>query len=149
MEINLNKINYLQIRTKLKWIKYCVLPAVGNDNANGNGNANSNIFNIKDTKLFVSVLTLSARNNQTLSKLLSKGLERSVYQFEYKTKSESRNMLFISVYSDQDVDSKRLKTRRYYLPKGIFDNYNVIINGKDFYDYPIDSDIKRYEEFKI
>ena len=27
-------------------------------------------------------------------------------------------------------------------------NYNVIINGKNFYDQPIDSDIKRYEELR-
>ena len=28
-------------------------------------------------------------------------------------------------------------------------NYNIIINGKNFYDQPIDSDIKRYEEIRI
>ena len=41
---------------------------------------------------------------------------------------------------------KKLKTRRYYLPKGIIKNYNVIVNGKNFYDQTIDSDTKRYEE---
>ena len=35
-----------------------------------------------------------------------------------------------------------------YLPKGIIKNYNVIINGENFYDQPIDSDIKRYEEIR-
>ena len=34
----------------------------------------------------------------------------------------------------------------YYLPKGIIVNYNVIINGKNFYDQAID--IKRYEEIR-
>ena len=29
---------------------------------------------------------------------------------------------------------------RYYLPKGITKNYNVIINEKNFYDQRIDSD---------
>ena len=28
------------------------------------------------------------------------------------------------------------------------DNYNIIINGKNFYDQPIDSDIKLYEEIR-
>ena len=41
---------------------------------------------------------------------------------------------------------KRYKTLRYYLTYGINKNYNVIINGKNFYDQPIDSEIKRYEE---
>ena len=27
-------------------------------------------------------------------------------------------------------------------------NYNVIINGKNFYDQPIDSDVKQHEEIK-
>ena len=94
-----------------------------------------------------------------LSKLFSKGFERSVYWNEYKTKSENKNTineyryffesnfvgvnrLFVLVYSNQDADSKRFKTRRYYLPKGIIKNYNVIINGKNFNDQAIDSDMK-------
>ena len=34
------------------------------------------------------------------------------------------------------------------MSKGIIKNYNVIINGKNFYDQAIDSDIKRYEEIR-
>ena len=34
---------------------------------------------------------LSAKNNQKLSKLFSKGFERSVYWNEYKTKSKNKN----------------------------------------------------------
>ena len=34
------------------------------------------------------------------------------------------------------------------MPKGVIKNYNVIINGKGFYDQFIDSDIKRYEQMK-
>ena len=39
---------------------------------------------------------------------------------------------FVLVYANQDVNSKRFKTRRYYLPKDIIKNSNVIINGKNF-----------------
>ena len=39
------------------------------------------------------------------------------------------NRLFVLVYTNQDNASKRFKTGRYYLPKGIIENY-VIINGK-------------------
>ena len=35
-------------------------------------------FAIKDTKIYVPVVTISARDNQKLSKLLSKGFEISV-----------------------------------------------------------------------
>ena len=44
---------------------------------------------VKNIKLCVPVITLSAKNNQKLSKVLSKGYERSVYRNEYKTKSEN------------------------------------------------------------
>ena len=50
---------------------YCVLPAAGNENANDNDNANI-IFTIKGTKLYVPVVTLSARDNQKLSEILTK-----------------------------------------------------------------------------
>ena len=54
----------------------------------------------------------------------------------------------VLVFSNQDGNAKSYKARRYYLPKDIIKNYNVIINGKNFYDQEIDSDIKRYEETK-
>ena len=34
------------------------------------------------------------------------------------------------------------------MPKTIIKNYNVIVNRKNFYDQPIDFDIKRYEEIR-
>ena len=59
------------------WTEYCVFAAGGNDNTNENTNYIT--FTIKDTHLCVPVSTLLAKQNQTLSKLLSKGFERSVY----------------------------------------------------------------------
>ena len=43
---------------------------------------------------------------------------------------------------------KGLKLKSITFLKGIIKNYNVIINGKNFYDQAIDSDIKWYEEIK-
>ena len=54
------------------------MSTAGNDN-NDNNNASNINFTIKDTKLYVPVVSLSAIDNQKLSKLLSKGFERSVY----------------------------------------------------------------------
>ena len=56
--------------------------------------------------------------------------------------------MFVLSYSNKDNNTKRYKAQRYYLPKGIFKNYNVIINEKNSYDQPIDSDIRRYEEIR-
>ena len=68
---------------KRKWTKYCVLSAAGADNANAN--SCNIIFTIRETKLYVPVVTLSAKDNQKLSKLLSKGFEILVCWNEYKT----------------------------------------------------------------
>ena len=57
------------------------------------------------------------------------------------------NRLFFLVCTNQDVASKIFKTET-YLPKGIIDNYNVIINVKNFYEQAIDSDIKQYKEIR-
>ena len=132
-------------------MKYCVLSAAGNDNANDN--LNNIIFIIKETKLYIPIVTQSARDNQKLSKLLIKGFERSIYWNKYRTKSENKNTTneyryflesnFVKVNnSNQDAYFKRFKTRRYHLPKSIIKNYNVIINEKSFYGQPIDSNVK-------
>ena len=55
--------------------------------------------------------------------------------------------MFVLIYSNHDDSGKRFKAKRYYLPKGIIKNY-VIVNGKNFYDQAIDSDIKQYEEIR-
>ena len=90
--------------------------------------------------------------------LLRKGFERSLYQNKYKIKSESKtttnkfryflevNRLFVLVYTHHANSCKTFKAPKYYLPKGMIKNYNAIINGKSFYDQPIDSDIKQYEK---
>ena len=99
-------------------------------------------------------------------KHLSKGFQRSKYWSEYKTKSKNKNTkneyryfresnfvevnrLFVLTYSNQCGNLKRYKVLRYDLRKGIMKNYNVTINGKSFYEQPIDSDIKRYEVRKL
>ena len=76
-----------KVELELKWTKYCVFSAGGTENMM------LKILDIlsKTTKLYLPIVTLSARDNQKLSKLLSKGFEWSVYWNEYKTKSENKN----------------------------------------------------------
>ena len=53
-----------KVELKLRWSKHCVLSVSGIDNANCNTDNNNIIFTIKDTKLYVRGVTLSARDNQ-------------------------------------------------------------------------------------
>ena len=66
----------------------------------------------------------------------------NIYIFLNQILLDSIDYLFVSVYLNRDSDVKQFKTRKYFLPKGIIKNYNVIIIGKNFYDQPIDSDKK-------
>ena len=98
---------------------------------------------------------------------LAKDLKRSVCWNEYKTKSEKKkttnkfsyflesnfvesfvNRLFVLIFLNRNTDIKQFYARKYYLPKGVIENYNVIINGKNFYDQAIDSETKRHEEIR-
>ena len=80
-----------KVEVKLRWTKYCVLSLAGTDNPIDNDINNNIIFTIQDTKLYVSVVTVIARDDKKLSKLLSKGIERSVYWNEYKTKRDKKS----------------------------------------------------------
>ena len=75
-----------KVGLKLKWARYYVLSGTGIDDVNANCN---NI--IKDTKSYVPVVTLLARDNQNLSKLLSKRFQRPIYWNKYKTKNEDKS----------------------------------------------------------
>ena len=58
MEITRKPLLNCKIELKLKWTKYCVLSAADNDNDKDN----NIVFDIKDIKLYVSVVTLSLRD---------------------------------------------------------------------------------------
>ena len=101
-----------KIELKFKWTKYCLLSATGNVHTNERPKIIWWNYIITDINYIV-----------TLSKLLSKGFERSVCWNEYKTKSENKNAAnefryFLKsnldrvnrFYSNQDADSKRFKT---------------------------------------
>ena len=83
-----------KVELKIRWTKNCDLSAADNDNANAD--PDNIIFAIKGTTLYVPVVTFLdclLRDNPKLSKLLSKGCERSVYCNEYKTKSDNQNTM--------------------------------------------------------
>ena len=63
-----------QVELKLKWTKHSILASNGTENADAY--FNDIIFAMKGKKLYMPVVTLSEKDNQKLSKLLSKGFER-------------------------------------------------------------------------
>ena len=73
-----------KVKLSLKWIENCVLTT-----AEAGANADSTVadnatFEITDEKLYVPVVTLSAKDNEKLVRQLSKGFKRPVYWNRYK-----------------------------------------------------------------
>ena len=54
--------------------------------------------------------------------------------------------MFVLVYSNDDNNAKRCNSKMHYLRKDIVKNCSLIIIGKNFYEQPIDSNIKQDEE---
>ena len=62
------------------------------------------------------------------------------------------NRLFVMAYNKLDAvnDNQFNKNskRVYYLPRNNFNKYDVIIDERNFYDNPIESDIEKYRQLK-
>ena len=123
-----------KVELKIKWTNYCVLSAAVADNADAN--SNNIIFTIKDTKLLVLVVTLSVKDNQKLSKPLSKRSERPLYWNKYKGKSEMKettneyryflepNRLFVLIRRNQDKNAKKQKVERTFMTNPLIKKVN-------------------------
>ena len=150
-------LNNCKIKLNLTWKKECVL-------STDNGNA---VFIINDTKMYVPLVTLSKEDNKDFIEQQNKGFQRSIYWNEYKTKEinenadpnvfkyinldpsfQGVNRLFVMAYNRANGQPTRNGQRKYYLPRIDLEKYNVIIDGRNFYDNPIESDIEKYRELK-
>ena len=146
-----------KIKLNLTWKKECVL-------STRDGEA---VCIINDTKLYVPVVTLSKEDNKDFIEQQNKRFQRSIYWNEYKTKEinedadanvfkyinldpsfQGVNRLFVMAYNRANGQRTRNGRRKYYLPRTDLEKYNVIIDGRNFYDNPIESDIEKYRELK-
>ena len=140
-----------KIKLSLTWKKECVL-------STGDGDA---LFIINDTKMYVPVVTLSKEDNKDFIEQQNKGFQRSIYWNEHKTKEINENAdinldpsfhgvnrLFVMGYNRANGQPTRNGQQKYYLPRIDLEKYNVIIDGRNFYYNPIESDIEKYKELK-
>ena len=146
-----------KIKLNLTWKKECVFST----------DASDAVFIINDTKMYVPVVTLSKEDNKDFIVQQNKGFQRSIYWNEYKTKEinedadanafkyinldpsfQGANRLFVMAYNRVDGQPTRSGQRKYYSPRIDLNKYNVIIDGRNFYDNPIESDIGKYRELK-
>ena len=157
--LEMSLINY-KIYLELNWIEDCILSSAGN----------SAKFEITDAKLHVPIVTLSTKGSVHLTKQLSEGFKRSVYWNSYQTKpakviEKGKNLyellnawfqgvkrLFILAYvvaAGAENDKAGIKNnKKYFLPRAKINNYNVLTDGRSFYDQLINNLIKQYDEVR-
>ena len=108
-------------------------------------------FAITDTKLYVPVVTLSTQENTKFLQQLKSGFKRVINWNKYLSKPEllaqnpnlnhliepsfqGVNRLFVLAFENDD---DRTSSDEYYLPTVELKDYNIMINGENFYDQPI------------
>ena len=146
-----------KVELSLSWNPNCVLSNLVGDLT----------FTITNAKLYVPIVTLSAEDHAKLSKLLSEGFKRPVYWNKYKIipnktydKNDHIRYLLDSSYQGatrfalayRDCGGANRITadshRRYVLPRVKIENYNIEIDGRNFYDQSINDSIKQYDEIR-
>ena len=145
---------------ELNWSKNCVM----------SGNNGDTTFKITNTKLYVPIVTLSTEDNGKLTKQVNEGFKRSVYWNQYKMEILSEYLdnnnpkrlpldasfqgdkrLFVLAFDNINNGNKKVERnsrRKYFLPRVNITYYNVLINGRNFYDQPTGDQIKKYGEIK-
>ena len=104
------------------------------------------------------IVTLKIEDNTKLSKLLNKGFKRPIHWNKYKVifrkynnkyirerigpSFQRVNRLFVLPYANGDNITNENSYRRYFLPRVQINNYNIKIDGRNFYDQPINDSIK-------
>ena len=140
-----------KIEFSLGWYEECILSNAGT----------AATFKITDAKLYVPIVTLKTEDNTKLSKLLSEGFKRPIYWNKYKiifknynneyirerldASFQGVNKLFVLPYASGDNITNENSYRKYFLPRLKIKNYNIEIDGRNFYDQPINDLIKQYD----
>ena len=143
-----------KIHLRLSWNKDCVLSTIADIT-----------LKITNAKLYVPIVTSSSKDNVKLVKLLEDGFNRHVYCNEYQTKIETRNLdsnnltrfsldasfqrvrrLFVLVFNNTEATFPNNPINnaanwveshtKHFLPRVNITNYNVLIDGRNFYVQP-------------
>ena len=141
-----------EVNLILTWSKDCVIT-----NSRSEGK-----FAITETKLYVPVVTLSTKDNEKLLRQLKSGFEKTINWNKYKSSikafAQNRYLNYLINPSFQGVnrlfvlsfenENYRTSHSTYCLPKVEIKDYSVMIDGRNFFDQPINSINKTYENIR-
>ena len=147
-----------KITLDLNWSENCIIMAT-------NVAAQARTFSITNTKLYVPVVTLSTQDNAKLLEQLKFGFKRTTNWNNYQTLTDQIltdrqieyldflidpsfhgvNRLFVLSFKNE---ARRTSYKRYYLPTRDIKNYNVMIDGQNFFDQPVRNNLITYDNIR-
>ena len=144
-----------EVNLILAWSSTCVFASTGDGNQ-------AATFAITDTKLYVPVVTLSTQENTKFLQQSKSGFKRVINWKKYLSKPEllaqnpnlnhliepsfqGVNRLFVLVFENDD---DRTSSDEYYLPTVEIKDYNIMINGENFFDQPVKNNKVTYENIR-
>ena len=144
-----------EVNLILTWSSTCVLISTGIPNQ-------AATFAITDTKLYIPVVTLSTQENTKFFQQLKSGFKRVINWNKYLSKPEllaqnpnlnhlvepsfqGVNRLFVLAFENDD---DRTSDDQYYLPTVEIKDYNIMINGENFFDQPIKNNKVTYNNIR-
>ena len=121
--------------------------------------------------MYVPIVTLSTKDNVNLTKKkIDKGFKKPVYWNEYKSKIQTKdldndnitiypldssfqgvNRLFVLAFDNTNNGDNKVERdshRKYFLPRVDINDYNVLIDDRNWYDQPINDQIEQYDEIR-
>ena len=142
------------------WSENCVLtskatrdavPAQGGNPAVSRiDDPTSATFKITDTKLYVPLVTLSTKDDNNFLEQLKSGFKRTIkwnkYRSEMTNQTQNNNLNYLIdptftkvnrlfVLSFENEDDRR-SFSKYYVPNVQIKDFNLLIDGKSFFDMP-------------
>ena len=160
-----------EVELILTWFKNCVL--IDKSTREASYGANPVFYEINnpgdatfkktDIKLFVPVVTLSKENDIKLLEKLKTGFKRTIkwnkYRSQMSVQPQNNNLnylidptftnvkrLFVLSFPRNNNTDSRYSFSTYYVPKVKVNDFNVLIDGKIFFDLPGENDEEAYEK---
>ena len=164
--LNIPLIN-CEVELILTWWKNCVLADVTVRAAQGGNPAifapTGLQFQITDTKLYVPVFTLSKESQIKLLEQLKSGFKRTIKWNKYRSQMTVQpqnnnldyvidstftnvNRLFALLFTTDNAGDNRDSFSHYYLPNVEIKDFNVLIDGKSFFDLPVKNEEEAYKK---
>ena len=120
-------------------------------------------FKLTDTKLYVPVVTSSKENDTKLLEQLKSGFKKTIKWNKYKSQitiqTQNNNLnylidstftnvnrLFVLSFTRNNAGDNRDSFSHYYVPNVEIKDFNVLIDGKSFFDLPVKNEEEAYEK---